>query len=109
MQTFDRVGRIPFRPDGTTVNTDIRFAGGSKLKVYGGSPYDNFRLRFSNRDGEGWWVGQNSLDQLIAELLFIRRDIQKFRDGIDLDIEVGREPAEMEVEEDDEEENDPPW
>ena len=93
MENFYRRGPSPFRPDGTTVDTDIRFAGGSKLKVYGGSPYNNFRLRFGNVDGEGWWVGPNSLDQLIVELLYIRKDTQKFKDGIDLDIEVGAAPA----------------
>ena len=109
MENFDRVGPSPFRPDGRTKDTDIEFAGGSRLQVYGGSPSYNFRLKFSNMHNTGWVVGPASLDQLIAELLYIRRDMQKFSDGIDLDIEVGREPAEMEVEEDDEEENDPPW
>ena len=94
MQTFDRVGPSPFQPDGITVDTSIEFVGGSELKVYGGSPYNDFRLRFSNRSNEGWWVNQDCLDQLIAELLYIRKDMQRLQDGIDLDIEVGTIGAE---------------
>ena len=106
MQTFDRIGPSPFLPNGTTVDTDIEFAGGSRLKVYGGNQYSNFRLRFSNRDNQGWVVGPAALDQLIAELLYIRRDMQKFKDGIDIDIEVGRVGTEA-WEHPEDEENDP--
>ena len=105
METFDRIGPSPFTPDGHTKGTDICFAGNSQLRIYAGSPYNNFRLRFSNRDGEGWWVGPASLDQLIVELLYVRKDMQRLKDGIDLDIEVGRVDAEAwEHPEDDEEE-----
>lgn len=109
MGTFDRAGTSPFGPDGATLDTDIRFRGGSRLKVYSGSPYINFRLKFSNSDGEGWWVGKDTLDQLIAELLYIRRDIQSFENGIALDIEVGRLPADAwELPEDEEDEEEVP-
>ena len=96
METFDRIGPSPFLPDGTTQNTSICFAGGSKLRIYGGKPYTNFRLMFSNSVGEGWWVGPEVIDHLIAELLYIRRDIQKFKDRqeVTFDIEVGAASAE---------------
>ena len=108
MENFDRVGPSPFRPDGRTKDTDIEFAGGSRLQVYGGSPSYNFRLKFSNMHNTGWVVGPASLDQLIAELLYIRRDMQKFSDGIDFDIEVGRTAADAFTDPEDENEEEEP-
>ncbi len=84
MESFDRIGTSPIGPDGMTVDTVITLPGGSTLRVFGGSPCSNFRLKFDNMHGEGWWIEPEGLDRLIAELLYIRRDIR-----VALDVEAG--------------------
>ncbi len=93
MENFERVGRSPFGPEGKTQERNIRFRNSSYLYIYEGGDYDSFRLRFGREDGGGWNVNPNSLDQLIAELLYIRRDIKAFRSvgGVREDMRIGRD------------------
>ncbi len=106
MENFDRVGSSPFKSDGTTRDVDICFAGGSRLKVYGGSGCNHFRLRFGRDDGDGWWVSPETIDRLIAELLYIRRDIKEFNEKGEITLDIAWDVEEA-VERDDEVE-DPP-
>ncbi len=111
MENFERVGRSPFGPEGVTRETDIRFRNSSHLYIYEGGSYNAFRLRFGREGGGGWNVNSNSLDQLIAELLYIRKDIKDFCSREDMRIgreAWGIEEASIPDDEADEEEDDEP-
>ena len=79
MENFERSGRSPFGLEGGTRERNIHFSNGSHLYIYAGGDYNSFRLRFGRDSCEGWSVNPNSLDQLIAELLYIRKDIKVFQ------------------------------
>ena len=77
MPMYERLGVHVLDPNGYTVPTNIRLEGGSHLKIEGGNRWNSIRIKFSAGDDKGWWVGRESLRQLITELLYIKGEIDE--------------------------------
>jgi len=78
MPNFERLGSPILTPDGQTLGSEVLFPNSSILTVSEEHRYTHFRLRFSNGGAAGWWVDPSTIDNLIAELLYIRQDIKKY-------------------------------
>lgn len=94
MAEFSRIGDTPFHEDGRTRDICIKFDNASKLQIMEGGIPTGFELKFSKYDNSGWWVTPKSLDQLIAELLYIRQDIKNLTE---VDVEEVEYPVEVEA------------
>ena len=75
MTQFERRGTPMLDGNGKTVNTSISLSNGAKIRIIGGDRAKHFRLKFDNNEGDGWWLDMISLDELIAELLYIREEV----------------------------------
>lgn len=93
MPHYERRGEFIFDVEGLTNESTIRFSNGSKIYIQGGKGMEHndhsFVLKFCSCDhdgGSGWWVNGKALDELIAELLYIRKDFEKVWGGDDPDV-----------------------
>ena len=80
MPKFERLGRKILDVDGMTKEQDIRLSNNSHIFITAGygpmvDHNKNFRLKFSNEANDGWVLDTQSLDELIIELLFMRKDL----------------------------------
>ena len=78
MTQFERRGTPILDGNGRTVNTSIPLSNGSKIRIIGHDPAKHFRLKFDNNEGDGGWLDMISLDELIAELLYIREEVHSY-------------------------------
>ena len=77
---YERLGPHILDHTGHTIDTTIRLPGNSEIEIKGDQPYTSFLLKFSNED-RGWWVHEEALGCLIAELLYIQRELVEYRHG----------------------------
>lgn len=79
MAKFERIGPQVLDHNGMTLNTSIRLSNGARLEIEGGDKGNHFRLKFYNNGIEGgWWVDQQALEELIAELLYINAEVGEY-------------------------------
>ncbi len=83
-KVFKRLGKRIVSPEEQFVKQVVYFGNGALLEVQDGTPY-RFRLKFSPGEGKGWWVDPDCIDQLIAELLYIRKDLRNYVEVVDMD------------------------
>ena len=79
MSKFKRISRPILDGDGITIDTSVTLSNGAKIKILGGDISKHFRLRFGNSEGAGWWLDPPALDELIAELLYIREEVNNYQ------------------------------
>jgi len=97
---YDRRSDKLLKNDGLTRAQRIRLPGGSVIEIDGGNPPKQFRLKFSSAGDQGWWVDEESLGHLIAELLYLRNDIKEERDQEVVPVEAPFDDEEEEIEDD---------
>jgi len=97
---YDRRSDKLLKNDGLTRAQRIRLPGGSVIQIDGGNPPKQFRLKFSSGGDQGWWVEEESLGHMIAELLYLRNDIKEARDQEVAQAEPIFDDEEEEMEED---------
>ena len=78
MTRFERISRPILDGNGITIDTSITLSNGAKIKILGGDIGKHFRLRFGNGPVGGWWLDPPALDELIAELLYIREEVNNY-------------------------------
>ena len=78
MPHYERIGSHFLDHNGQTVDTDIRLPNGAIIEIKGGQHYTSFQLKFSG-DADGWWMNDEALGYLIAELLYIQRELVDYR------------------------------
>ena len=88
MTQFERRGTPILDGNGKTISTSIPLSNGAKIRIIGGDRAKHFRLKFDNMEGTGWWLTREALDELIAELLYIREEISQYSDlGLPFDVD----------------------
>lgn len=93
MPHYVRIGKPIFDVNGVTKESIVRFSNASALEIEkgnGGGGDHSFRLKFCGTGGMGWWVNHHALGQLIAELLYIKKEYEEVW-GNQIDVEEGRE------------------
>ena len=95
MPVFERRGANILDHEGVTREVDIRFSNDAHLVIFDGygpvapGRHPQFRMKFSNDANDGWIVNSRCLDELVAELLYIKAEFLAAMEAKGLD---GDEP-----------------
>jgi len=75
MPQYERIGPNILDRNGITKETRIELSNQAIIYIEEGHRYSSFKLNFGN-GRDGWWMGEESIGELIAELLYIQREIK---------------------------------
>lgn len=79
MAHYERIGMSVLDEEGYTNGSNICLPNMSRIFIEAGQDFSSFQLKFAN-EGKGYWVHEEALGHLIAELLYIREEIKQFRE-----------------------------